>query len=247
MKLSKDLAAAVQRRWGKLMDRIRGIGGQEAVEQWWKENATNAIIEAKRYRWIILFLAMPLLLSAQTPKQGFVQAYNGDNESQVVLAISSNRLFLQSLAPGDPILSFRILAHVQDQEENFLRVQAHDGELHTVICNRFNAVFTSQWGNTWYWNTPEESVPVTDSTDVEPQTRGYLPDDEPCELLDFGILGNGTWAHFYPSHIELSYPGHEPHLCQPVDQVTSGDDGTRAFWNGNLVAFLPRNPEDYGY
>lgn len=251
MKLSKGLAAAVQRRWGKLMDRIRGIGGQEAVNQWWKSNSTNIITEAKRYRWIILLMAIPFLLSAQ-PKTGFVQAYSGDNQSQIVLAISSNRLFLQSLAPGDPIMSFRILTHVQDEEENFLRVQAKDGELHTVICNRLNAVFTSEWGNTWYWNLPlPEEEPVIDSIELQPQTRGYLPDEEPCELLDFGPTRDGSWVHIYPTHVDISLPGREPHLSLIITEIGSSpvSGAVTAYWMApdglELVAFGGEFPAYY--
>lgn len=239
MKISKDLAIAIQRRWGKLMDRIRGIGGQVAVDQWWKENHVNAIIEAKRYRWILALICIPFLLSAQAPQQGFVQTYNGDNQSQVILAISSNRVFLQSLAPGDPITSYRILTHVQDGDIHFLRATDHEGYLHTVLANRFNVVITSEWGNTWYW---QDTTSLSDPAPIESTPKGGYTPEEPCELLDFGpISNNGLWAHFYSGHVDLSYAGYESHQSLLVDMVATGDDGTRAFLGNNLVAYLPAN------
>ena len=231
----------VQQQYRAVIQRIMidSDNKQLAVKDWYQSNASRL----RRVMFGMLLLTIPFLLSAQAPKQGFVQTYNGDNLSQVVLAISSNRLFMQSLAPGDPIMSFRILTHVQDQEENFLRVQAKDGELHTVICNRFNAVFTSQWGNTWYWNLGTENEPATDSTNVEPQT---IPEDKP-QLLDRGTLQNGVEVLIYPEYAELALKGKEPYVCQLLDEVITDDNGTRGFYNGNLIVFLPARPDHYGY
>lgn len=145
--------------------------------------------------------------------QGYIQIYQGDNESQLVFAVSDNRVFVQPLSsPGDPMISYKILAAVRDtdSDEQFVRMIDSDGHKFTLLANRYNAVLCSEWGNTWYWS---DKGTFGENT---PATKGAV-----CNLIDFGVAQDGTWLHFYPDRVDLSCPGEEPWGYIPVDEIGS--------------------------
>lgn len=191
--------------------------------------------------------------------QNFVQVYQGDNGSQLAFAVSNNRVFVQPLSsPGDPMISYQILAAVRDTDsgEQFVRMVDTEGHKFTLLANRYNAVLCSEWGNTWYWT--DMGLESQDSCGYEDPEPRELPTKKGisesiiewpmCDssLITWGWTEDGSQLiHLYQQPqgnfmATWSDPGKPVHKTIPnIEAVSSLETGVTVLYKGgDPIAYI---------